>query len=257
MAFNVLLQCGWDEKTCHICKQYAVDFLTNQDQSWQLGLTIPILGSNMPIMGTYADALFTKTQQRVLGVLFGQAERSFYANEIIGLVASGSGTVQRELARLEAAALITVRRQGNQKHYQANPAAPIFHELRAIVLKTFGAADVIRSALQTLLPEIEVAFVYGSVAKGNERAGSDIDLMVIGEVPSNAALLEALAPASEALGRTVNPTLYTAEEFTQRVQDGKSFIMRVLDQAKIFVKGSDDDINRLSGTGEPGQDRQA
>jgi predicted nucleotidyltransferase len=203
----------------------------------------------MPIMGTYADALFTKTQQRVLGVLFGQPERSFYANEIIGLVASGSGTVQRELARLEAAALITVRKQGNQKHFQANRDAPIFEELRGIVLKTFGVVDVLRSALQELLPTIEVAFIYGSVAKGSERAGSDIDLMVIGAVPSNGALLEALSPASAQLGRAINPTLYTPDEFAQRISDGKSFIMRVLEQPKIFVKGTEDDVTKLGGAG--------
>ncbi len=220
-------------------------------------LTIPNLGPNIPYMGTYADALFTKTQQRVLGVLYGQPERSFYANEIIGLAASGSGAVQRELSRLEAAALITLRRQGNQKHYQANPDAPIFAELRAIVLKTFGVVDVVRAALQELMPTIELAFIYGSVAKGSEHARSDIDLMVVGDVPSNAALLDALSPASAQLGRAVNPTLYTREEFAQRVVDGKSFIMRVLEQPKLFVKGSDHDVSRLSRAGEPGEDRPA
>lgn len=206
-------------------------------------------------MGTYADALFTKTQQRVLGVLFGQPERSFYANEIIGLAASGSGTVQRELTRLEAAALVTVRRQGNQKHYQANQDAPIFAELRGIVLKTFGVADVVRAALEDLLPTIDVAFIYGSVAKGSDNARSDVDLMVIGAVTSNAALLDALSPASAQLGRAVNPTLYTPEEFAQRVGDGKSFIMRVLEQPKIFVKGSEHDVSRLGGVGESGKNR--
>jgi predicted nucleotidyltransferase len=200
-------------------------------------------------MGTFADALFTKTQQRVLGVLYGQPERSFYANEIIGLAASGSGAVQRELARLEQATLVTVRRQGNQKHYQANRDAPIFAELRGIVLKTFGVVDVLRAALQSLLPTIELAFVYGSLAKGSERADSDIDLMVISEVSSNGALLEALAPASAQLGRTINPTLYTPEEFAQRVTDGKSFILRVLEQPKIFVKGAEHDVTRLGGAG--------
>ena len=208
-------------------------------------------------MGTYADALFTKTQQRVLGVLFGQPERSFYANEIIGLAASGSGTVQRELMRLEAAALVTVRRQGNQKHYQANQDAPIFSELRSIVLKTVGAVDVVRAALQELLPSIDAAFIFGSVAKGSDHARSDIDLMVIGTVASNAALLNALAPASAQLGRTVNPTLYSPEEFAQRVADGKSFIMRVLEQPKMFVKGSDHDVSRLGGTGKSGENRAA
>lgn len=211
----------------------------------------------MPFMGIYSDALFTKTQQRVLAVLFGQTDRSFYANEIIGLAASGSGAVQRELARLEAASLVTVRRVGNQKHYQANHAAPIFAELRAIVLKTFGVADVLRAALQPLWPSVELAFVYGSLAKGTEHAGSDVDLMVIGSVPSNAQLLEALMPAQTQLGRAVNPTLYTQDEFAQRVRDGRSFIMRILDQPKMFVKGSEHDIARIGGAGESGAHRQA
>lgn len=207
-------------------------------------------------MGIYADALFTKTQQRVLGVLFGQPDRSFYANEIIGLAASGSGAVQRELARLEAAAIVTVRRLGNQKHYQANHDAPIYAELRGIVLKTFGVTDVLLAALQPLLPVIEIAFVYGSLAKGSEHAGSDIDLMVVGAVPSNTALLEALAPASAQLGRAVNPTLYTPDEFAQRVSDGKSFIVRVLEQPKLFVKGSEHDVSRLGRPGESGAHRK-
>lgn len=211
---------------------------------------MPMLGINIPFMGIYADALFTKTQQRVLAVLFGQSNRSFYANEIIALAASGSGAVQRELARLEAAALVTVLRVGNQKHYQANHAAPIFAELRSIVLKTSGMADVLRAALQPLWTSIELAFVYGSIAKGSERAGSDVDLMVIGSLPSNAQLLEALLPARAQLGRVVNPTMYTAEEFAQRVRDGRSFIVRVLEQPKVFVKGSEHDIARIGGTSE-------
>ncbi|HAT32921.1 MAG TPA: transcriptional regulator [Janthinobacterium sp.] len=208
-------------------------------------------------MGIYADALFTKTQQRVLAVLFGQAQRSFYANEIIKLAASGSGAVQRELARLEEAALVTVSRIGNQKHYQANHDAPIFAELRAIVLKTFGVADVLRAALQPLWPKIELAFVYGSLAKGGEHAGSDVDVMVVGMLPSNAQLLDMLQPAHAQLGREVNPTLYTPDEFAQRVRDGKSFMLRVLEQPKIFIKGSEHDIARLGGAGESGAHRQA
>lgn len=218
---------------------------------------MPILGIKMPVMGIYADALFTKTQQRVLAVLFGQAQRSFYANEIIGLAGSGSGAVQRELARLEAAALVTVRRIGNQKHYQANHAAPIFEELRGIVLKTFGVADVLRTALQPLWPLVELAFVYGSLAKGSEHADSDVDLMVVGRLPSNTALLQVLLPAQTQLGRVINPTLYTREEFTQRVQDGKSFILRVLAQPKIFVKGTEHEISALCSAGESGANRQA
>ena len=203
-------------------------------------------------MGTLAEALFTKTQQRVLSVLFGQPQRSFYANELIELAQSGSGAVQRELARLQTSGLVTVRRIGNQKHFQANADAPIYEELRSIVLKTFGMADVLRSALTPLWPLVEVAFIYGSLARRTEHAGSDVDLMVVGSLPSNAQLLEVLLPAQAQLGRAINPTLYTAAEFTQRVRDGKSFMMRVLEQPKIFVKGTDHDISRISGVDEPG-----
>ena len=182
-------------------------------------------------------------------MLCGQSQRSFYANENIGLAAIGSGAVQRELARLEASALVTVRRVGNQKHYQANHEAPIFEELRGIVLKTFGVADVLRAALQSVWPLVDLAFVYGSLARGTEHASSDVDLMVIGAVPSNAELLEALLPAQAQLGRVVNPTLYTPDEFAQRVRDGRSFIVRVLEQPKIFVKGSEHDITRLGSAG--------
>lgn len=207
-------------------------------------------------MGTYAEALFTKTQQRVLAVLFGQPHRSFYANEIIELAQSGSGAVQRELARLQASRLVTVQKIGNQKHYQANPDAPIYEELRGIVMKTFGVADVLRNALIPLWPLIDVAFIYGSLAKGTEHAGSDVDLMVIGSLPSNVQLLELLLPTHALMGRVVNPTLYTAAEFSQRVQVGKSFIVRVLEQPKVFVKGNEHDISRIGSAGEPGPDRQ-
>ncbi|MGL6040922.1 MAG: nucleotidyltransferase domain-containing protein, partial [Deefgea sp.] len=148
-------------------------------------------------MGTYTDALFTKSQQRVLAVLFGQPQRSFYANEIITLAGGGSGAVQRELAKLADAGLIKSLRIGNQKHYQANADSPIFAELRSIVVKTFGLTEVLRVALAELDAQIELALVYGSVAKGNEHAASDIDLMVVGELVSHSQLLAALLPAQQ------------------------------------------------------------
>lgn len=112
--------------------------------------------------------------------------------------------------------------------------------------------DVLRAALQPLGPFVDVAFVYGSIAKGTEHAGSDVDLMVIGSGLSNAQLLEALLAAKAQLGRDVNPTLYTPDEFAQRVADGRSFIVRVLNQPKMFVKGAQHDIVRLGGAGESG-----
>ena len=186
-----------------------------------------------------ADALFTKVQQRVLAVLFGNPARSFYANELIALAGSGSGAVQRELAQLEAAQLVTVKRVGNQKHYQANSAAPVFEELRGLVLKTSGLVDVIRAALAPLATQIESSFVFGSVAKSTDTAASDIDLMVISEQLAYADLFAALEPATTRLGRTVNPTLYTQQEMDKRLREGNAFVKRLWAQPKLWVIGAD------------------
>ena len=213
--------------------------------------SIPILGCKIPKMGTkkprsvnrslvssgVADALFTKVQQRVLAVLFGNHARSFYANELIALACSGSGAVQRELAQLEAAELVTVTRVGNQKHYQANASAPIFEELRSLVLKTSGLVDVLRAALAPLAAQIDQAFVYGSVAKGKDTAKSDIDLMVISEKLAYADLFAALEPVTNRLQRTVNPTLYSRTEIDKRILDSNAFVKRVLAQPKLWVIG--------------------
>jgi predicted nucleotidyltransferase len=197
------------------------------------------LGNRAPISSGVADALFTKVQQRVLAVLFGNHARSFYANELIALACSGSGAVQRELAQLEAAELVTVRRVGNQKHYQANASAPIFEELRGLVLKTSGLVDVLRAALAPLAMQIDLAFVFGSVAKGRDTAKSDIDLLVISEKVAYAELFAALEPATSRLQRTVNPTLYSRMEMEKRIQDGNAFVKRVLAQPKLWVIGED------------------
>lgn len=189
-----------------------------------------------------ADALFTKVQQRVLAVLFGNAGRSFYANEVIALAGSGTGAVQRELARLESAGLVTVTRMGKQKHYQANPGAPVFEELRGLVLKTSGLADVLRAALEPLAMQITAAFVYGSVAKGEDTARSDIDLMVITEELSYGELFAALEGATQQLGRTVNPTVYTRKEFGRRMRADNAFLKRVMSQPKIWLIGREDGL---------------
>ena len=216
-------------------------------------LLIPILGIMMPKMGTkkrqssnrapavsgVADALFTKVQQRVLAVLFGNHARSFYANELIALACSGSGAVQRQLAQLEAAELVTVRRVGNQKHYQANASAPIFEELRSLVLKTSGLVDVLRAALAPLASQIDLAFVYGSVAKGKDTAKSDIDLMVVSEKVAYADIFATLEPATNRLRRTINPTLFSRTELDKRILDGTAFVKRVLEQPKLWVIGED------------------
>lgn len=195
-----------------------------------------------PTTVNLSDALFSTTQQRVLGLLFGQPDRSFYATEMIGLAGVGSGGVQRELARLAQSGLVTVRPVGNQKHYQANPKAPIYAELCGIVRKTFGMAEPLRFALAPLAVPIKCAFVFGSVAKRQDTATSDIDLMVISDSLGYADIFAALEAASTQLGRTVNPTIYSMKELTKRMKQGEAFVTRVLEQPKLWLIGGDDDL---------------
>jgi predicted nucleotidyltransferase len=186
-----------------------------------------------------ADALFSGTQQRVLALLFGQPDRSFYANELIALARAGSGAVQRELARLAKSGLATVQVSGNQKHYQANPASPIFQELCGVVRKTMGLAEPLRQALSPLAKRINAAFVYGSVAKRSDSASSDIDLMIVSNDLTYADLYEALEAVSQQLGRKVNPTIFTPAELAKRVASGGAFVKRVLEQPKVWLKGDE------------------
>src|SRR5437762_10197586 len=159
-------------------------------------MIMPILGvkagSRRARRKSLADALFTKTQQRVMRVLFGQPQRSFYASELIRDAGTGSGAAQRELARLEGRGLIVARRIGHQKHYQANAASPLFGELRNIVLKTVGLAEPLGDALAPLSSAIRAAFVYGSFARATDHSGSDIDLMVISDSLTYADIFSAL-----------------------------------------------------------------
>ncbi|MEO8224299.1 MAG: nucleotidyltransferase domain-containing protein [Gammaproteobacteria bacterium] len=175
-----------------------------------------------------ADALFTTTQQRLLALLFGQSMRSFFASELIEITGSGSGAVQRELRRLSSSGLVTVRRVGKQKHYQANPDCPVFDELCALVRKTSGMVQPIREALAPLRDGIELALIYGSMVKGTETASSDIDLLVVADAMTLETLYSALAPVESTLDRKISPTLYTKNEFESRRDAGNAFLSRVL-----------------------------
>jgi len=172
-------------------------------------------------------------------VLFGNPGRSFFANEVIALAGSGTGAVQRELTRLAAAGLLTVKRVGKQKHYQANAGAPVFEELRGLVMKTSGLADVLRAALASLGERISAAFIYGSVAKGQDTAASDIDLMVVSDSLTYGEVFGALEDAATRLGRRVNPTVYSRREFARRRKRGSAFVTRVLAQPKIWLIGDE------------------
>ncbi len=193
-----------------------------------------------------ADALFPKVRQRVLAVLFGTPDRSFYANEVIALAQSGTGAVQRELAGLSEAGLLTVRKQGNQKHYQANAGAPVFAELRGLVLKTMGLADVLRTALAPLAAQVDAAFIYGSVARQQDTAHSDVDVMIVSSTLGYGEVFGALESATLSLGRKVNPTLYTAADWTKRMEQDSAFVTRVWQQPKIWLLGNEAQLHAPS-----------
>ncbi len=186
------------------------------------------MGISAKPQGSLADALFTATQQRLFGLLFGQPERSFFVTEIIDLAGVGRGAVQRELSRLEQTGLLIAEKRGNQKHYRANPRAPIFDELCSIVRKTVGIETQIREALAPLAAKISAALIYGSVAKKADSATSDIDLLVVADELTLEDLYSALSPAEQQLGRPVNPTLLTTGELNKRRTGGNPFLERIL-----------------------------
>jgi predicted nucleotidyltransferase len=183
--------------------------------------------------------LFSATKQRVLGLLFGQPDRRFFANELIALTGSGSGAVQRELRRLTDCGLITMTRSEGRTYFRANPQAPLFPELRSMMLKTVGLADPVKSALGRLASNIRLAFIYGSIAKGTDSAQSDIDLLVVSNDLTLEALYAAIAVAERELARKINVTLYTEDEYRARRRDRTSFLSRILAAEHIPLIGSE------------------
>jgi predicted nucleotidyltransferase len=206
-------------------------------------MIVPEMGTKRADAGSgLAGALFTPVQQRVLGLLFGQPDRRFQSAEIIRLAKSGTGAAHRQLQRLSEAGLVTVAREGNQKHYQACRQAPIFAELHALILKTVGVCEPLRVALVPVADRIHAAFVYGSVSKRADRATSDLDLLVVADDLAYPDLYTALQTAEAALARPVNPTLLTRAEWKEKRARRDSFVARVAAQPKLFVIGSEDDL---------------
>lgn len=196
------------------------------------------MGTQAIAQTALAEALFPTVMLRVLGLLFGQPDRSYRGGELIRLAASGDGAVHRVLTRLAESGLVSVTRVGNQKHYRANPDSPIFEELRGLIVKTVGLTVPLQAALAPFADRIRAAFVYGSLAKGTDTAKSDVDLMIIGDRLDYPALYRALQSAEATLGRPVNPTIYGIKEFNQRKRK-EGFVERVLSQPRLWVIGSD------------------
>jgi predicted nucleotidyltransferase len=190
-----------------------------------------------------AALLFGAHRRAVLARLLLRPEEAPHLRELARATGKPAGTLLRELNALAEAGILERRRVGNQVQFRANPACPIYEDLRNILKKTVGVADVLRDALAPLAGRIKVAFVYGSVARGDERPGSDLDLMVIGEAKFS-GVVEALAPAQEALRREVNANVYPALEFRKKVAAGEPFLERVLADRRIFVLGGEDDLGK-------------
>lgn len=195
---------------------------------------------------TLMDLLFPATRQRVLAQLLLNPGESFHQRELARLTGSHAGTLGRELEKLVEAGLVIRREQGNQVRYQANTQCPLFAELASMFRKTHGMVPALREALAPLAGRIRVALVFGSMARGTQTAGSDIDLLVVGEV-GFAELVQALYPLQQALQREINPVLYTAAEFHRRAQGGEAFVRQFLDQPNVFLTGDKDDLAELAG----------
>lgn len=191
-----------------------------------------------------SSGLFGKTRQAVLALLYGRADSSFYTKQILDAVKIGRGAVQRELKHLTDAGIIIREVQGRQVYYRANARCPVFDELKSIVRKTFGVADVIRQSLAINADKIRVAFIFGSTARSADDRRSDIDLMVVGRL-SFGDVVSLITPAEQKLGREVSPVVYQTAEFKKKLKDDHHFVKTVLENEKIFVIGDEDELRRL------------
>ena len=207
-----------------------------------LGIIVPNMGMNSEV--GLANALFSKVQQRVLALIFGHSDRSFYTSEIVRRVGSGVGAVQRELFRLQRSGLVSVERIGNQKHYRANEASPVFQDLRGLVEKTVGLIEPLRKSFEPYNKAIKTAFVYGSVARGTDTASSDIDVLVIGDDLNYSDLYAAAQQAEDKLRRRVRPLFMTAEDWRRRASDEGTVMNKISLSPKIFIVGSDRDLEQ-------------
>jgi predicted nucleotidyltransferase len=191
-----------------------------------------------------ASALFNKSSKAVLSLLVGHPGEAFYLRQIARSTGLAIGSVQRELKRLSDAGIIRRKAQGRQVYFQANESCPIFEELKSILVKTAGVADVLRAALAPLADRIRVAFIFGSMAAGREKRDSDVDVMVIGDV-SFAETVKALGAAQHTLRREINPTVYPPDEFMSKLSKGHHFLKALLREKRIFLIGDENDFARL------------
>ncbi len=201
--------------------------------------------STEPEISVLGTTLFGKTRRAVLALLYGHPDESFYLRQIARTTGVGMGALQRELKQLAAAGVIQRSQIGQQAFFKANADCPVFQELRNLIIKTFGVADVLRAALSPLADKIQTAFIFGSMVSGDIKQGSDLDVMVIGKIKF-AGVVAALSPAQETLAREINPSVYPPEEFRSKLAEGHHFLKTVSSAPKIFLIGNENELEALA-----------
>ena len=204
-----------------------------------------IMGSQPAIRHSEDRSLFGHTRGALLAMIYGHTDQSFYLRQLVRTLGAGTGAIQRELKHLTELGLLARRVQGNQVLYQANPQSPIFAEIKSLITKTVGIHDAIRAALVPLELQIQIAFIYGSIARQTERANSDVDLMVLGDA-SFSDVVAALGTAQRVLAREVNPNVFSVAEFRSKLAARNHFLSSVMKEKKLFVLGTENDLKKLA-----------
>jgi predicted nucleotidyltransferase len=192
------------------------------------------------------DTLFPKIRQQILAATYGQPERWWFLSELANFIGVSPSSLQRELKSLVASGILHEKRDGNRLYVQAESNSPIFSPLRELIAKTLGIKSVLEDALRTLSGKIDCAFIYGSVARGEEHTSSDVDIMIIGQIGLS-DISKILRPLEKRLNREINATCYQPEEFTRKIESGNHFLTSVLQKEKSFLIGDSNELDKLAG----------
>lgn len=192
-----------------------------------------------------SSLLFGEYRRRVLGLLLLNPDATYHVRELARLTGTSAGTLHKELTKLTQGGVLRRQEVGNQVRYSANRDCPIFDELASILRKTSGLVDVLASALGSVETNIVLAFVFGSVARGEQQSNSDVDVMLVGSL-GFADAVQALHPVQATLQREVNPVVYSVDEFRQRAAGNDSFVREVLAKPKLFVVGNENELRELT-----------
>ena len=207
--------------------------------------TIVLVMSTPVQSNTLSETLFSKNRRAVLGLLYGNPDQAFYLRRVVRATGGGHGAIQRELKALSDAGILRRTVRDRQVYFQANPECPVFEELKALIVKTAGVADVLKAALAPLGDRVQIALLYGSMARARQTRDSDVDVLLVGDVAFR-EVVAALADAQSRLSREVNPTVYAPDEFQSKLASGHHFLTSVLKTEKVFLIGSERELERLA-----------